>query len=244
MFNGTCYDNDQVLNATVYFESGIVQIGDTDEPGYSNISYTNPVSASGTQVIYINFTDNSGDIASATLNLTSPALLTSTVVMSKIVGTSYSYTFSPGSGTWLITGTDYEDGNGNSNSTELNESFIVSAAAGNLTLPGGGGGAPDLKELGEECTDNSDCLSQLCDTQVTETCVETLCGNGYCDETTGENINNCAQDCSTFKRFDFSQATFAKYAFYLFIAIIFILVIEPDAYNKMKRKLVGGKRRR
>jgi len=229
-----------------YSNSSLFQIGDLISPAYVNISYTNSVTLGDSQVITITYSDNSDFIAlTPTLNYTTPGGATGTLTLSRQGASNVKFTTSflpAGVGTYTFSKTIFEDGSGNSNSEELNtESFTVTATA----LPGGGGGgAPDLAELGESCTDNSDCLSLLCDTMVTLTCVETLCGNGFCDESSGESINNCAQDCTVLSRFDWSQATFARWAFYFFIAIVFILIIEPDFWGKSKKYLIGGRRRR
>lgn len=226
---------------SIVINSSQITVGDNQTPYYLDISYTSSLLTTDTQTVKVDVADDSSNMDFARLSYTSPTGTNSNVSMTKVNNTQFNLSFSTlSAGTWTIDEVYYADSSGNTNDTVLSESFTVTAPE-----VGGGGGAPDLSELGESCTDNSDCLSLLCDTMVTETCVENLCGNGYCDETTGENINNCAQDCGVLTRLDWSEATFVKWTAFAFIALTLILMANPDVWGKMKRKfIIGGKKRK
>ena len=237
--------SDGTRNGTV-ITSAELTIADSTDPYFINSTVVySTLTENETQLIFIEVNDSDSSISSVKLSYTQgDGTYVDNVSMTQVNDTFFNLTFIVSStGIWYINSTYFTDGSGNNNYSLLTDNFTVSASPAPV-VPGGGGGAPDLAELGESCTDNSDCLSLLCDTMVTLTCVETLCGNGFCDESSGESINNCAQDCTVLNRFDWSQATFARWAFYFFIGIIFILIIEPDFWGKSKKYLIGGRRRR
>ncbi len=157
-------------------------------------------------------------------------------VSNTTISCSSNTTFSVGSnGDYILTFTG-EDYGSNQNSSLT--SFTVNEPSGEP--PGGGGGVvilPQLlKNLGELCIEDNECASGICYAAINETessCKASLCGNGICDFSVGESINDCFIDCG---------AKTPAYKMALTVAIPFLIFAAVMFYWDKKKKNKGRKK--
>ena len=123
----------------------------------------------------------------------------------------------------------------------------------------GGSGGPlifSLKSAGEQCTENKECGSDICDLSETAsgvrsnnygTCQVSLCGNGIKNE--GETNSNCPQDASLPAIFKSDKTGFVAQSlpFVIGIAILSIIAVEninPRFANKLRLSTIGKRIRK
>ena len=159
----------------------------------------------------------------ASLEIFNTAIACNSLTASFTVSGDASYTFN----IWA---------NDSSNNVAIGSSnFTVSTGGGEA--PGGGGGAPpSLRAVGQTCSSNSDCVTNLCDiskgSKFEGTCQLSLCGNNVKDE--GENFDSCPSDVGVLSQI-FEAGNVWKFALFAGGAGVLIYLGSP-ALSKKKKK--------
>ena len=99
--------------------------------------------------------------------------------------------------------------------------------------------ACETSYISVECSFNEDCPGGICsidtDDPNNNKCIGgeliDYCGNGVCDDSLGENVYNCPDDCSMIDDGDDYTPYFIIGAFILIVAIMFVIAKRKGAFK-------------